>query len=112
MVDCKGELDAELDACMAWLLLDPGSLRTVARIAPVVDHFARFTRLGSKVVRLGDVTTEVATGFVRSRLGSGLPASVATMHDRRSTLRLLFRIARRLDLAAGDPTLGTCRCRC
>ena len=102
---CDRELEAELDACMAWLLREPGSLRTVARIGPVVDHFARFTQIGSKVGRLAEVTSEVAVGFVRSRLSSGLAASVATMHDRRSTLRLLFRVARRLELANGDPTL-------
>jgi integrase/recombinase XerC len=54
---------------------------------------------------LADVRPVDAGEFVMSRLDSGLPASVAVLHNRRSALRLLFRIARRLGLVDGDPTL-------
>jgi site-specific recombinase XerC len=58
-------------------------------------------RIGS----LAEVQPDDASDFVRSRLESGLPASVAVLHNRRAALRLLFRVARRLELAESDPTL-------
>lgn len=71
----------------------------------MVRQFGLFAEVVGGVDRLADVTPELATRFVVSRLSSGMVASVSTMHDRRSTLRLLFRIARRLGLTPGEPTL-------
>lgn len=80
------------------------SAATATRVAPTVARLGAF--LGrSGVASLSEVTPELAKAFVTSRLTSGRPPSTATTHDRRSTLRLLFRAARQIGLADHDPTL-------
>jgi integrase/recombinase XerC len=54
---------------------------------------------------LGSVTPALAEGFIRSRTAAGLRPSPALTHHRRSSLRVLFRVARSLGLCDGDPTL-------
>ena len=77
---------------------------TVARIAPTVSRFAEFVE-GRGVKHLRHVSIEIAAAFIRSRLDSGLAPTPATMHDRRSSLRLVFRVGRELGLIDGEPTL-------
>jgi len=96
-------IEVEIDTCLRALARHaPGG--TVDRVTPTARRLAEFLR-HCRVDRLGDVTAELAEQFVRSRLKSGLPAGLPTMHDRRATVRLLFRAARRIGLASGDPTL-------
>lgn len=98
------QLGVEVDACIA-ALAESVAACSVDRIEPVIRRFATFVRVSGQADRLADIAADLAGDFVRSRLTSGLPASAATMHDRRSSIRLLFQVARRLGFAAGDPTL-------
>jgi len=86
-----------------------GALReqSARRLGDLFSNFARFLEFGHGCSSLGDVTSDHVRAFVHAPCGSGDldPASVATMHLRRSAVRLLFRLARRLDLVDGDPTL-------
>jgi len=41
---CDREWEVELDACLAWLLSEPGSLSTASRVAPMVHRFEMFLR--------------------------------------------------------------------
>ena len=54
---------------------------------------------------MAEVSSQLAKSFILACLESGRRPTVATMHDRRATLRLLFRLARRALLATTDPTL-------
>lgn len=93
----------QLDSALASLhAASAGS--TISRIAPTATRLGMFLER-SGITCLTQVTPEVAGAFVVSRLSSGRPPSVATMHDRRSTLRLLFRAARRCELMEHDPTV-------
>ena len=106
MSDCRSgveQLDAELQLCLADLKASATD-STFTRIVACWWRFGSFvtkTAAGS----LDDVTPVMAATFVRSRTSSGSPPGIATMHNRRTSLRLLFRTARRLRLADGDPTL-------
>src|SRR5439155_15102070 len=68
-------------------------------------------RLASFVERRGGVTvlSQVAPAdveaFVRARSLTGDEPSAAMMHHRRSSVRLLFRMARLMGIDVGDPTL-------
>jgi len=77
---------------------------TARRVTPTIEHFVAYLEHNG-VGSLDSVSTELADRFVRSRLDSGIVASLATQHNRRTAIRFLFRVARRLDLASGDPTL-------
>jgi integrase len=79
----------------------------VRRVEPTLQRAVEFLE-GRHVSDLGDVLPAHASAFVHSRLDSGLVASVAVLHNRRAALRLLFRVARRLELAGNDPTLDLC----
>ena len=97
-------LRRELETCLIAMAASEVAASTTERVTPVIERFCEF--LGSHgVVALRLASPSIAESFVRARLQSGLIASGATMHDRRSTLRLLFRFARRLGLVDGDPTL-------
>ena len=74
------------------------------RVKPTLRRAVGFFEHRS-VGSLAETQPDDASGFVRSRLESGLPASVSVLHNRRAALRLLFRAARRLGLAETDPTL-------
>lgn len=93
----------QLDSALASLAAESAG-STISRIAPTATRLGSFLER-SGVTSLTQVTPEVAGAFVISRLSSGRAPSVATMHDRRSTLRLLFRAARRGELMEHDPTL-------
>ncbi len=76
----------------------------VRRVEPTLQRAVDFfERRG--VSSLDGVRSVDASDFVHSRLESGLPASDSVRHNRRAALRLLFRVARRLELVTGDPTL-------
>ena len=93
-------LRRELETCLIAMAASEVTASTTERVMPVIERFCEF--LGSHgVVALRLASPSIAESFVRARLQSGLIASGATMHDRRSTLRLLFRFARRLGRPAG-----------
>ena len=77
---------------------------TSDRVCPTIERFEGF--LAAAVVRrLRGVDAATVNSFIRCRVSCGAEPSVATMHNRRSSLRLLFRTARGLGLVDGDPTL-------
>ena len=68
-------------------------------------RFAEFAISSHSSRLVADLTPETVGDFVRARHDDGSLPSTATMHWRRSAIRLLYRILRDLDLADGDPTL-------
>jgi integrase len=80
------------------------SEQSFPRVEDLAERFGRFVRLGLGKGSLAEVTAADASLFLTAPSDVGAP-SVATLHLRRSMLRLLFRTARRLELVEGDPTL-------
>ncbi|MEZ5170674.1 MAG: hypothetical protein R3A49_08015 [Acidimicrobiia bacterium] len=74
------------------------------RIIDLLARFSDFCVAGHNLERLFDAEPNVVEEFVRTRVAGDVPAA-ATMHMRRSAIRLLFRIGRELGVATGDPTL-------
>ena len=91
----------DLERCM-----NSGEMSETARrrVEPTLQRAVDFFEHRG-VGSLAETQPDDASDFVRSRLESGLPASVSVLHNRRAALRLLFRVARRLGLADTDPTL-------
>lgn len=78
--------------------------QTAARLDQIGARFtSRLTAQG--VEGWGEVTPWHCQSFVAAANRSGTPASAATQHLRRSTVRAVFRTLRTLGLVAGDPTL-------
>ncbi len=82
--------------------LSPQSHR---RITELLERFHRFVASGHSVGGLDEVTSEQVRAFVSAPNSDGIAAGIATRHLRRSAVRLLFRTARELGLATGDPTV-------
>ncbi len=80
------------------------SAQSQPRVIALVERFCAFATRAFAIDSLQKVSLHVAKAFVRAPSAAGQP-SVATMHLRRSVLRLLFRTARELGLADHDPTL-------
>ena len=80
------------------------SRQSLPRVLDLIDRFRQFVARSFDTETIGDVTPKNARDFVVAPSGKREPA-VATMHFRRSAVRLLFRVARELKLADGDPTL-------
>jgi integrase/recombinase XerC len=81
--------------------LAEGSTERLERLLRAFDGYLR----AQGVDCLAEVQSGHAAGFVTAPSPSGEVASLGTRHFRRSGVRLLFRIARDLGLAEGDPTL-------
>ena len=77
------------------------------RLGRTMGRFGRYLEMGIGLSDLRQVHPEHADGFIHASTspGSGSRSSVATQHFRRSAIRLLFRVARRLSLVDSDPTL-------
>lgn len=75
------------------------------RSRAIVDRFVTFAEGAFVVGSLAEVSGEVVEAFVRAPTARLSPPSVATMHWRRTALRLLFRAARAAGVASHDPTL-------
>jgi integrase/recombinase XerC len=75
------------------------------RVATILDGFTRFCERGHGVTDLAEVNPAIATAFIDAPAPGGAPPSGSLVHLRRSALRLLFRSARHLGQAVGDPTL-------
>jgi integrase len=78
---------------------------SIERLTQLMTHFASFAERGFDIAEASLVTGLVAEGFVKARSASGSRPAVATMHVRRSALRLLYSEGRRLGLVHHDPTL-------
>lgn len=77
---------------------------SLARLERSLTGLPRF--LAARSVRdICDVGTTDAEAFIRALSASGITPAIATMHYRRSVLRLLFRFARSSGWASTDPTL-------
>jgi integrase len=81
--------------------------QSAKRLGGLCSHFARYVEGGHDCFSLTDVSPDLVRAFLHapSASGDGGAPSVATMHVRRSAVRLLFRLARHLDLVDSDPTL-------
>jgi integrase len=81
--------------------------QTTTRLARTIGTFGRYLDRGPRVGSLPEVRPDHARAFIDAARADE-PAcfpTTATQHFRRSAIRLLFRIARQLGLAEGDPTL-------
>ena len=82
--------------------------QTVQRMAELMARFTIYLDKGHGLRSVTEIAEDHVEGFVfaPSVVGSERRRpSVATMHLRRSALRLYFRTARQLGLCSGDPTL-------
>jgi integrase len=75
------------------------------RLIRVLEHFVEFAKAGFGVTVCVEVSTVIASEFVKACTFDGNRPSVSLMHFRRSALRFLFRSLRHAGLAIGDPTL-------
>lgn len=78
--------------------------QSIRRVDEIAGRFEAFLKKGFGIEITADVTAEHVETFVKAKHGSGEP-SIATMHVRRSSLRMLFRLARTELGIEGDPTL-------
>jgi hypothetical protein len=101
----RGDCDRELAQCRQEAELSDLSPSTLRRIWPLMERFVAFVIATVSAKSLDEVHPDVVAAFLSARLISGRPPTLATMHDRRTTIRLLFRLARRVGLVTGDPTL-------
>jgi integrase/recombinase XerC len=103
MVPARIILEAELDRCLSTMIGDSNPV-TADRTTRMWSRFGIFAA-ASGVASLGEAGPTVAAAFVRSPTSDGVRPGIQTMHNRRTTVRLLFRTARRLGLVDGDPTI-------
>jgi integrase len=105
VTDCRSDavgLDAELRLCLVELAAS-SSDPTFVRVGSSWTRFGEFAS-HSGIETLGGVDPILAAAFVHSRTTAEAAPGTATMHNRRTSLRMLFRAARRLGLVDGDPT--------
>jgi site-specific recombinase XerD len=95
-------VELALQHALSQSLLADQSARRVRR---TLLRFASFAEQACRAYGLRDIRQEDVEAYVRSRLGTGQEPTTATMHHRRSSLRLLFRMARLVGWAESDPTL-------
>jgi integrase len=96
---------ADLASLVKERLVAEGSMAPVSliRVSDLLDGFARFLS-ASGVKRAIEIKEAHLVAFVRSLTKSGSEPSLATMHLRRSALRILFREAKALGILSIDPT--------
>jgi len=82
--------------------------QTTQRMSEIIVRFTIYVEKGHGLGFIREIAEEHVEAFVfasfLARSGTRRP-SVATMHLRRSALRLYFRTLRQLDVFGGDPTL-------
>jgi integrase len=92
----------------AWLDDFDLSEQSVRRMVEITERFVQFIEALARAQTAGEVSASLCERFVKAPIADDSEArqpSIATMHLRRATLRLLFRTARDLGLYEGDPTL-------
>lgn len=94
---------ADLARLVKASLADQGTLAPVSliRVSDLIDGFANFLA-ASGVKSSAAIKESQAASFVRSLTRSGSEPSLATMHLRRSALRILFREAKALGVLPVD----------
>ena len=98
----------EAQVCLvAAELIDSAVLseQSLGRMFELIGRFGHFAAQAFELQGLDEVTPEHVAMFVHAHRRDHVEASVATMHLRRSALRLLFRMARRMGMTAADPTV-------
>lgn len=91
------------DARQKLLELDRLTGQSARRCNEIVNRFEQFAARGFDVQHLEAVTENMVRRFVSAK-SSGREPSIATMHLRRSVLRLLFRVAHEAYGFDADPT--------
>ena len=81
------------------------SEQTIARLEALIYQFAGFVQRGFHVPTVDAVSPEMVWGFVGAPTADGSAPGASLQHFRRLAVRTLFRVARELGLAAGDPTI-------
>jgi integrase/recombinase XerC len=76
---------------------------SLIRVSDLIGGFANFLS-ASGVKRTTEINEAHADAFVRSLTRGGSEPSLATMHLRRSALRIFFREAKALGILSSDPT--------
>ena len=76
------------------------------RLWLLMRRFGTFVECAHALQRASDVGPEHVQSFLEASTGDGLAPSVATMHLRRTAVRLLFREAVKHGAVARDPTTG------
>jgi integrase/recombinase XerC len=97
----------ELGEAVARELADRDHLsgESMAKLSSLIERFSAFAERGLGIRDAHAVTRDIAAAFVTARSSKGDRPAVATMHLRRSAVRLLFAEGRRLGLVGHDPTL-------
>jgi len=91
---------------MDWLKRMGLAEQSVPRIAETMTRFTAYLECGQHITSVGNISREHVEGFIFAPLpgSSGRRPAIATMHLRRTALRLYFRIARQEGILEGDPT--------
>jgi site-specific recombinase XerD len=99
----EGDLAALVASVLGWMgeCGYTGSTREVT--SETLTRFVAFAAAHG-VRRVGEVTEDLAAGFVAASNTDGSSPAVPTMHQRRSVLRVFFRMLHRVDPAVLDPT--------
>lgn len=80
------------------------SAQSRLKLVDLGGRFCKFLESSCSTADLAAVDPATVEAFVSTPTTAGSP-SVATMHLRRSAVRMVFRVARELGLADGDPSL-------
>ncbi len=99
------ELGSEVrQVLQVWASSSEHSEQTRTRMSETVTRFARHAT--ARGVRgLSEVRAPDAHAFITAPTRHGREPELTTQHARRTALRTLYRTARGLDLAVGDPTM-------
>lgn len=101
-----GDVSTVVEACCALIVERRVSPAQAQRVVRLLVDFALFVRVvAGTEVELVEVGAGTVERFVEAAHPDGRVPSLAEMHHRRSSIRLLFRLARELGVDAGDPTL-------
>ena len=105
LASAEGLPHATLARLVRRRLADQGSMAPVSliRVSDLIGGFANFLS-ASAVEKATEINEVHADAFVRSLTRGGSEPSLATMHLRRSALRIFFREARALGYLSLDPT--------
>lgn len=100
----QSPLSAEFAQCRVAL---GSSLPTASadRLLPTIVRFERFLLETSAITSINEIRESDVQAFLCSRTAFGLQPQSATVHNRRTALRRLFRTGRELGLLTGDPTI-------
>lgn len=99
------ELQEMVERVAEAMSLGPFSTETRARLGDLMRRFAAFALTGYETRLASAVTPQIVEAFVRSLSARGSVPAVATMHVRRSAVRLLFAEGRSLGLVDHDPSM-------